>query len=116
MLSVLTKLIINDRAPVFEHNLPSVTPAAGSNQVAPRHTKGFAYRCFLPDLTGFTNFRCAGPNYHHCLPEADLTRLFLSTGIPPCYSGLQVQGTATSPSSTVKTKSPSNKQSAFRIL
>jgi hypothetical protein len=28
----------------------------------PRHPKGIAYRCFLPDLTGFTSLRCEGPN------------------------------------------------------
>ena len=28
----------------------------------PRHTKYIAYRCFLPNLAGFTRFNCAGPN------------------------------------------------------
>ena len=35
----------------------------GSSQVVPRHPKAIAYRCFLPDLTGFTDQRCAGPDF-----------------------------------------------------
>ncbi len=30
-------------------------------QVILRHTKLTAYRCFLPDLAGFTGFGCTGP-------------------------------------------------------
>ena len=33
--------------------------------------KGFAYCCFLPDLTRFTSFHCGGPNFHHHLPRAN---------------------------------------------
>lgn len=35
----------------------------GSSQATLRHPEDTAYRCFLPDLTGFTAFRRAGPNY-----------------------------------------------------
>ena len=31
-------------------------------QVILRHTELTAYRCFLPDLAGFTGFRCTGPS------------------------------------------------------
>ena len=37
----------------------------GSSQATLRHPEDTAYRCFLPDLTGFTAFRRAGPNYQH---------------------------------------------------
>ena len=33
-----------------------------SSQATLRHPEDTAYRCFLPDLTGFTAFRRAGPN------------------------------------------------------
>src|SRR5690606_40061239 len=41
---------------------PDVTRAAGSDRAPSRHTNTFAYRCFLPDLTGFTKVRCARPD------------------------------------------------------
>jgi hypothetical protein len=31
-------------------------------QVILRHTELTAYRCFLPDLAGFTGFYCTGPS------------------------------------------------------
>ena len=80
----------------------SVTHIVNSNQATLRHTKVTAYRCFLPDLAGFTGLRCARPNRHRHLHGADPTKAKPRTGIRPCCSGLQVQGTATSPSSTAK--------------
>jgi len=46
---------------------PKRCRVAGSGQASPRHTENIAYRCFLPDLTGFTSFRCAGPSPQHHL-------------------------------------------------
>lgn len=80
----------------------SVILAVTSNQAFLRHTKVPAYRCFLPNLTGFTGFRCVRPGFHWYLQKADLTKNKPATGVQPCYSGLQVQGTATSPLSTTK--------------
>lgn len=80
----------------------SVTRVVDSNQASLRHTKVIAYRCFLPNLAEFTGFRCARPNFHRHLHGADPTKVKPRTGIQPCCSGLQVQGTATSPSSTAK--------------
>ena len=40
--------------PVSTTPLLALTHAPGSSQVVPRHPKAIAYRCFLPDLTGFT--------------------------------------------------------------
>src|SRR5919109_5444531 len=36
--------------------------ARGSDQARLRHTTTTAYRCFLPDLTGFAGRRCTGPD------------------------------------------------------
>jgi hypothetical protein len=52
----------NGRAPGVEPHLLALALVPGSSQVVPRHPKAFAYRCFLPDLTGFTDQRCAGPD------------------------------------------------------
>ncbi len=71
----------------------------GSGQVSPRHTRCPVYRCFLPDLAGFAGSRCVGPN-HLCRSTVPALRGRASDGHRPRYSGLRVQGTATSPSST----------------
>ena len=52
----------NGRAPGVDRPTPRTRPSTGSSQVAPRHPKAVAYRCFLPDLTGFTDLRCVGPD------------------------------------------------------
>jgi len=66
--------------------------------------QGSTYRCFLPDLTGFVDLHCIGPE----LSGISDNQIFFSrapqSGIQPCYSGLQVQGTAGSPPSTTKVK------------
>ena|GEM_PF-3639147 len=59
-----------------------------------------AYRCFLPDLTGFTAARCTGPNHHSRLPEAGFTRHTLKKDVNPPIAGWRLQGTAIAPSST----------------
>jgi hypothetical protein len=50
-----------------------VTSVVNSNQATLRHTKSPAYRCFLPDLTGFTGFHCVRPDFHCHLRRADPT-------------------------------------------
>ena len=73
-----------------------------STQVLPRHPKVTAYRCFLPNLAGFTGFRRVGPKYQRPskMPEATLSNP--QKGIQPRCSGLRVQGTANSPLSTTQ--------------
>ena len=88
----------------FRKNFICVTKIVSSNQANLRHMKNLAYCCFLPDLTGFTSIHCVGPNYQHHFFWADHTKNFLTKDIRSCYSGLQVQGTANSPSSTAKIK------------
>lgn len=67
----------------------------------PRGTRMTTYCCFLPDLTGFVGSCCAGPERQHQFTKADHTVAIPRQGIQPRYSGLQVQGAATSPLSTV---------------
>ena len=40
---------------------PSFSTSGRGPQAPLRHMKRFAYRCFLPDLTGFTRLHCARP-------------------------------------------------------
>jgi hypothetical protein len=51
------------RAPDVDRSHPAHAASPGSSQVAPRHPRTVAYRCFLPDLTGFTGLRCVGPDF-----------------------------------------------------
>ena len=46
------------------HNSELNTPRfeGKRGQVILRHTELTAYRCFLPDLAGFTGFCCTGPS------------------------------------------------------
>ena len=79
---------------------------ASSGQAPLRHPGVTTYRCFLPDLTGFVGSCRAGPSLHRRLAFAVPTRHQPRGGIRPRYSGLRVQGTASSPSSTTKNMIP----------
>jgi len=89
---------------------PGVTMIVSSDQAPLRHMEGLPYRCFLPDLTGFESFHCAGPSHLHHLSKPDPTGKRPLEGIQPHCSGLWVQGTATSPSSTA------NLLTIFKVL
>ena len=76
------------RAPGVDPHQLALTHEPGSSQVVPRHPKAIAYRCFLPDLTGFTDQRCAGPDSQRrarwwWANGADLDREF-SSAIADC--------------------------------
>jgi len=90
-------------APYPRTTFPSDNETVNSNQVSLRHPKSFTYRCFLPDLTGFVNLCCTGPNLQHHLFHPDLKKMSPQIGFRSCSSGLQVQGTANSPPSTAIT-------------
>ncbi len=51
-----------------------------SSQAGLRRPECTAYRCFLPDLTGFTGFRRAGPGSQHRHPRAGASRIDLREG------------------------------------
>ena len=59
----MKELSENGRTPCIDHAQQSVENPNESSQVDPRHTSISAYRCFLPDLTGFTPACCMGPGY-----------------------------------------------------
>src|SRR6266542_2239818 len=50
------------RAPSVDHGHREHAHARSSDQACLRHATATAYRCFLPDLTGFTDRRCTGPD------------------------------------------------------
>jgi hypothetical protein len=86
---------------------PSIrTTARNRMQLAPVRRSAahgeLAYRCCLPALAGFT-----GVPLRRTRPSTPLTpvrpqRARPRVGVQPRYSGLRVQGTASSPSSTTK--------------
>jgi hypothetical protein len=70
--------------PVFNGSWPctsgsiaheSIPFGDGSSQALLRHPEAAAYRCFLPDLTGFTGFRRVGPGSQHHRPRAVASRV-----------------------------------------
>ena len=61
-------------------------PVASSGQAPPRHMEVPAYRCFLPDLTGFTGFHCAGPGHQRRTPADGLTGRPLGRGFSPAVA------------------------------
>ena len=81
-------------------DLIGLPPTASSDSVCLRRPKLTTYRCSLPGLTGFAAPRRAGPGHQRYLPRAVPTVPRPRAGIQPRYSGLRVQGTASSPSST----------------
>src|ERR1700722_8292965 len=87
------------RAPHVVGSPPALTRTTGSDQVAPRHPRGTVYRCFLPDLTGFTGPSCAGPSRQRRRVRSRPDNAPPRWGIQPRYSGLRVQGTANAPPS-----------------
>ena len=87
------------RAPHFVGTPPALTRTTGSDQVSPRHPRGTAYRCFLPDLTGFTGPSCAGPSRQRRRVRSRPNDAPPRWGIQPRCSGLRVQGTANAPPS-----------------
>src|SRR5690554_6495553 len=87
-------------APTFDISPTGGNQAVNSDQAYLRHTKMSTYCCFLPDLTGFMDFRCVGPNHLHHLPGPNPTSVSLGWELNPATAVCGLQGTATSPSST----------------
>lgn len=74
-----------------------VTDIVSSKQATLRHTKVSTYRCFLPDLTRFMDFRCARPICQHHLHRADQNKKSLSLSKHPAIADCRLQGAANSP-------------------
>ncbi len=80
-----SKGIKSGRAPSVDHGHHEHAHARSSDQACLRHATATAYRCFLPDLTGFTDRRCTGPDRQrhatHAGPATpDLGREFSPAG------------------------------------
>jgi hypothetical protein len=82
--------------------IPWLARAANSSQAPLRHPESTPYRCFLPDLAGFEGFCRAGPSLQRRLSETVPRNYGPQKGIQSRYSGLRVQGTASSPFSTTR--------------
>jgi len=54
--------------PPSKRVLRASSPGASSGQATLRHMEWPTYRCFLPDLTGFAGFHCAGPDRQRHTP------------------------------------------------
>jgi len=54
-----------------------------SSQANLRHPRWLTYRCFLPDLTGFTRPRRAGPNSQHRIYDVVTNVSGLLKGLSP---------------------------------
>ena len=92
---------IQETVPSHRHRPNRHIRVDDSGQALPRHPQYLVYRCFLPDLAGFTRLRRVGPNLQYRQPLTAAHQPGLKRGIQPRYSGLRVQGTASSPSSTI---------------
>ena len=73
----------------------------GSGQATLRHTGRIAYRCFLPDLTGFTGARRTRPGLRHLPPGIIHPNDSAAVGdSAPHIADFGRQGTANAPPST----------------
>ena len=76
---------IKYRAPSVDNDNSGTHTWNDSDQARLRHTTTTAYRCFLPDLTGFAGRRCTGPDRqrhatHTATAMPDLGREFSPAG------------------------------------
>jgi len=55
-------LMGDGRAPSVDDDTSNTHARIGSDQACLRHEATTAYRCFLPDLTGFAGRFCTGPD------------------------------------------------------
>src|SRR3712207_5414419 len=94
-----------DRAPAVDPAVPGTSTVARSGQATLRHTGESAESCFLPDLTRFAGPRCAGPGHRRCVRAELLKLVGPRAGIQPPIRGFGVQGTTSSPPSTVRRSS-----------
>jgi len=74
--------------------------SVSSDQAPSRHITETAYCCSVPRLTRFTGRYCARPNRQHHLNAPAVLKKRLNRGHNLRYSGLRIQGTATSPAGT----------------
>src|SRR5438309_782593 len=71
------------RAPSVDHDVSNTRTRIGSDQACLRHEATTAYRCFLPDLTGFTGRFCTGPDRQRRRASAGSAMPDLGRGFSP---------------------------------
>src|SRR5207247_6083515 len=76
-------LIGDGRAPSLDRDLSNTHTRIGSDQACLRHEATTAYRCFLPDLTGFTGRFCTGPDRQRLRARAGSAMPDLRRGFSP---------------------------------
>ena len=72
--------------PPSKRVLRASSPCASSGQATPRHMEWPAYRCFLPDLTGFAGFHCVGPDLQRRDTADSLAERPLGRGFSPAVA------------------------------
>ena len=112
-----------DRAPGLDRYPPCVIPAVSSGKADLQHKHRICYRCYLPVLTGFTEralhrAHTVNTTYRNTVQK----RHGLNREFNPTTADCELQGTASSPSSTVQIlesigkTSPENKTVPYPCL
>jgi len=94
--------MIEDRAPASDRCVPSGIRFPRSGQALLRHMNEPAYGCFLPDLTRFTRGSLRRTRPSTRFQGASLAAQDLGQEFDLAAADCELQGTATSPSSTVR--------------
>jgi hypothetical protein len=77
-------MVLGDgRAPSVDRDISNTRMRIGSDQACLRHEATTAYRCFLPDLTGFTGRFCTGPDRQRRRAHAGSAMPDLGRGFSP---------------------------------
>src|SRR5207245_8724967 len=71
------------RAPSVDRDVSNTHTRIGSDQACLRHEATTAYRCFLPDLTGFTGRFCTGPDRQRLRARTGFAMPDLGRGFSP---------------------------------
>src|SRR5438445_2837319 len=74
---------VSGRAPSVDDDASDTLARFGSDQACLRHETTTAYRCFLPDLTGFAGRFCTGPDRQRRSAHAGSAMPDLRRGFSP---------------------------------
>src|SRR5438093_13139873 len=74
---------VSGRAPSVDDDASDTLARFGSDQACLRHETTTAYRCFLPDLTGFAGRFCTGPDRQRRCARAGSAVPDLGRGFSP---------------------------------
>jgi len=95
-------LYIYDRAPCSDRASPRVIQAVSSGKADLQHKKHSCCRCYLPVLTGFTESPLRRAHtFNTTSPNTVRKKHSLGKEFNPTVADCELQGTASSPSSTI---------------